>query len=250
MIDPNAVPARRGSLAECVAGIAAVAARRLGAAVQPRLHQTRQLDRAAVSVATGPVEKIRYCENLLLARTTEDHLPADDASSNRRPLDALLDAAWISRTSTRRACWCATLAGALVQRSTRISTKLPRDEWLDAYGRRGGHSSRRDISCMRCCWRASAPNTSSGVISLKPGASGLRHRRARTRTGRPLRHRHVPVRAAAGHARYAGRVSARLGSLERGARHAYLQVVEANIRRALYRAGFRRPLPYWYRISP
>ncbi len=194
-----------------------------------------------------PVEKVRYCENLYSRerlKTIFRLTTVVDSSA----LDTLLDARGYTRVDPTRVV-VRQLDGAHFP-THREFTELTRGDWLDAYGRAAGIPAAGHqlhallLSGIRTehvfgVVAAADEVVACGVAVLEREFVGLfdivTHPSARRR----------------GHARVL--VESLLGwGAQRGARHAYLQVVETNTAgRALWaNLGFEELYRYWYRVAP
>jgi ribosomal protein S18 acetylase RimI-like enzyme len=194
----------------------------------------------------SPLEKIRYCENVY----AREHLKTifrlttvDDSA----PLDTLLDArGYVRIDSTLVLVRPIESSPALDLRFV----EMPRGEWLDAYVRNAEiPSNGAQLHALLLAGIQSEHVFGATAVDGESSACGLAvlerellglfdlvtHPSTRRRG-----HAHALVESLLG---WGGR---------RGARHAYLQVIEANRpARALYeRLGFVELYKYWYRVAP
>jgi N-acetylglutamate synthase len=195
-----------------------------------------------------PVEKIRYCENLYSRERLKTIFRLTTVVESA-PLDALLGArgyTYVDPTHVVVRC----LDGAKFETHAQFS-ELSRGDWLDAYGRAAGipaaghqlHalllSGIRTEHAFGVITAAQGQVVACGVAVLERELVGLfdivTHPSARRR----------------GHARMLVESLLAWGA-RRGARHAYLQVVDANSAgRALWaNLSFEDLYQYWYRVAP
>ena len=100
------VTSGRGSVAERVAGLAAAHLRRLAAPVVPRLHETRELRRAARSWQLPIVEKLEFCADVYDAQVSRSVMRL--ASVHPSAISTPGSTAKVGRVSIRPACLHAT----------------------------------------------------------------------------------------------------------------------------------------------
>ena len=133
------------------------------------------------------IEKIRYCENLYSRerlKTIFRLTTVMEAAS----LDALLEQRGYQHVDPTRVLVCE-LEGTSFAVETAFH-EVPRDAWLDAYaGAADVPPAGQQLHAMLLAGIRS--EHVFGFISPRRSAGGVRHRGARTRTGRSLRRRHA-----------------------------------------------------------
>jgi ribosomal protein S18 acetylase RimI-like enzyme len=195
----------------------------------------------------SPLDKIRYCENVY-ARERLKTIFRLTTVVDCRELDRLLEQRGYLHVDSTRVL--AREIGVRDRAHVDAFDELPRGEWLDAYARNAElPSAGQPLHAMLLAGIQAEHVFGAIRVNGTPIACGLAVLE-REMLGLFDLVTHPSARRL-GHAR--GLVEALLEwGARRGARHAYLQVIETNVAaRALYRQlAFEDLYHYWYRVAP